>query len=76
MTSSSRVVSTSQQDASSSKDIPSKVKDTADMLLKRASVSKSSGSFVKNWAADIKSMSFNSSWYRWRTPGKLNGLIR
>lgn len=68
VTSSSRVVSTSQQDASSSKDIPSSVMLTEEMLLNRASVSRSSGSLVRNCAADMKSMSLSSSWYRWRMP--------
>lgn len=68
VTSSSRVVSTSQQEASSSKDMPSRVMETAEMLLNKASVSRSSGSLVKNWAAVMKSMSLSSSWYRWRIP--------
>lgn len=62
VTSSSKELSTSQQDANSSKDIPSAVRETEEMLLNSASVSKSSGSFVRNCAAEMKSMSFNSSW--------------
>lgn len=68
VTSSSRLESTSQHETSSSKLMPSRVIDTDDMLLNSASGSRSSGSLVRNCAADIKSMFFSSSWYKWRMP--------
>lgn len=69
--SSSRLESTSHDDVSSSNDIPSNVMETDDMLLNKASGSRSSGSFVRNCAADMKSMSFSSSWYRWSMPANV-----
>lgn len=72
--SSSRLPSVSHEEASCSNVMPSRLMETEEMLLNNASGSRSSGSFVRNCAAEMKSMSFNSSWYRWRIPGYENSI--